>query len=98
MGWLNEQLIVEKKNSLDSLKLAYNVTFELGPLETCYPNVMIDVHSPELANEIKQKIQGEVSRAFLFRKDKKNLPFMQNVRRIAFQTTITSHLRQHIWI
>ena len=32
----------------------------IGPLETCYPNVMIDVHSPELANEIKQKIQGEV--------------------------------------
>ncbi|XP_046631250.1 uncharacterized protein LOC124311039 isoform X2 [Daphnia pulicaria] len=29
----------------------------MGPLETCYPNVMIDVHSPELANEIKQKIQ-----------------------------------------
>ncbi|XP_046444790.1 uncharacterized protein LOC124194579 [Daphnia pulex] len=29
----------------------------MGTLNECYPNVMIDVHSPELANEIKQKLQ-----------------------------------------
>lgn len=33
--------------------------FDTGKLTACYPDMMIGVHSPELANEIKKRIQGK---------------------------------------